>query len=1313
MQGPTPERAPERAPAAPMGLDEDALNALSTADLLLYAAAARAQAAQRAGAPWPPPPAEREAAQTAPPSPPPAPPGTERLVSALVRRADTMPPTAPVALPDPRSLLDDLLVTHTQLEVQHHFPLPLERVAELKQTQARLARRLDALQDKLALEQRIRSATAALRTARAIGASFSEEYAASAQVAQAMERTDRVMQEHMRITQQMHDIDREILQHHTAVLRDRLARTQTPPDAAPRVAGAARLTELGDDTGAEADAPSAYDALCTQLAAAVLDAPDAPAPASRPEPEALVTQLVAQRDALQARVDAYAALDEELAQVRAERDVLAADALHAQRAREAAERTADEQRSARTTADDALAAHVAEHARVVDELHTALAARPPPADVARERAARDAEQAETAAALAAVRAQYADATAELEAMQKAHADAMEELTALHEALGAATQARDAAATEAATARAAHQDAVAERDVLRASHDATTAELDGTKQAHSSAVDELERLRAAHAEATDGLAALQQALAGATEELDEAKQARVQATEALDALRAAHTAATDELEGLRTAHAEATGELESVRGAHSAAATELGNVRTAHASASDELDALRVAHEQALDELSTLRTAHASATEELGTLRTAHANATEELGTLRTAHSAATEELGTLRTAHSAATEELDTLRSAHANATEELGTLRSAHANATEELGTLRSAHSAATEELDTLRSAHANATEELGTLRSAHANATEELGTLRSAHSAATEELGTLRTAHTAATEELDTLRSAHAAATADATEHRRALEQANAEHAAALAAAHAAASAAADAAAAATVATAPDAVDASADSAATARDVPGGAPAEPSRGATDGLASPWSGAASARPLPEPLQLDARDASDAGVLGCQTPESSVLSFRTPETHPPSEGVSARPTALPPLALDLDSASEAASPTASLSTPLAREAPAAASAGARAPGAPRSAPDTVPRRDAWLAELARTGGVPSPPRTDAPGRGREARTRYLEMQLDKHRRAAEQSRAAYEELKLRTDAELDRGRQQREVEQRWADEWRRLAARLEQQDRFCARVLGKDDGREEMDELLSQIKAPARAGARPAAALAERSQAAADEFERLIAQLEEHISDMAEGLARAGASGLGGNVIAQLEDQIEDLQAQLAARDADVAALAQTDGARGAEAHVALCVYSLAMLSALLPARDALALSMSLPLPAVRALFAPDDPASPGALDALLAAHGAPLAHAADLLRASGDARRAESRAWLARVREVLQALPPALADAVPALLADVFARLVATLNTSEMVTERAMVLEESLHRCADSAPVTPMPDGGEFDTST
>lgn len=329
------------------------------------------------------------------------------------------------------------------------------------------------------------------------------------------------------------------------------------------------------------------------------------------------------------------------------------------------------------------------------------------------------------------------------------------------------------------------------------------------------------------------------------------------------------------------------------------------------------------------------------------------------------------------------------------------------------------------------------------------------------------------------------------------------------------------------------------------------------------------------------------------------------------------------------------------------------------------------------------------------------------------------MQLDKHRRAAEQSRAAYEELKHRMDAELDLGQQQKDVAQRWAEEWKRFSERLEQQDRFCARVLGKDDGREEMDELLNQIKAPAFPAAPPKTALAERSQAAVEEFERLISKLEEHISDMAEGLARAGASGLGSNVIAQLEDQIEDLQEQLEARDAQLAAAAAGGGAhsaaalharaRAAEEHVALCLYSLALLGALLPAKDALALSMSLPVTSLHALFAADGPPEPGALDAVRHAHGAAFEHAAQLLVASGDARRAASDAFARRVADVLDSLPSELRVAIPTLLADVFARLIATLNTSEMVTERAMVLEESVQRYVDSAPVTPMPDAGEF----
>ena len=61
---------------------------------------------------------------------------------ALVRRSQSVGPETLQAPPSPRTLLDDLLVTHTQLEVQSHAALALEDVAELKATRAHLEERL-------------------------------------------------------------------------------------------------------------------------------------------------------------------------------------------------------------------------------------------------------------------------------------------------------------------------------------------------------------------------------------------------------------------------------------------------------------------------------------------------------------------------------------------------------------------------------------------------------------------------------------------------------------------------------------------------------------------------------------------------------------------------------------------------------------------------------------------------------------------------------------------------------------------------------------------------------------------------------------------------------------------------------------------------------------------------------------------------------------------------------------------------------------------------------------------------------------------
>ncbi|SHO79237.1 Uncharacterized protein MSYG_3586 [Malassezia sympodialis ATCC 42132] len=316
-----------------------------------------------------------------------------------------------------------------------------------------------------------------------------------------------------------------------------------------------------------------------------------------------------------------------------------------------------------------------------------------------------------------------------------------------------------------------------------------------------------------------------------------------------------------------------------------------------------------------------------------------------------------------------------------------------------------------------------------------------------------------------------------------------------------------------------------------------------------------------------------------------------------------------------------------------------------------------------------------------------------------SRFRFLEMEVDRHRRAAEQARAAFEQLRVRAASEREASERERQLVDTWRAEWRALCARLEQQHHFCMRVLGKADGREEMDGLLDQIKAssvPRRAEAR---------EETGEDAAQLLSQVEEHIGDMAEGLARAGASGLGGNVIAQLEDRIEELETQLAQRDA--ASSADVSSASMADAPLDLCLYALVLVGALLPEGDALLHSMSLPLDAVRQLFAPPAPAADAA-DALDVLRRVPALDAVcAMAQASGSAaHRATGRAFAERV---MQAVSRMAADAhrqVPALVTDVMGRLASTLDTSEMVADRALVLEESVRTSTyASHPPTPQPD--------
>lgn len=307
----------------------------------------------------------------------------------------------------------------------------------------------------------------------------------------------------------------------------------------------------------------------------------------------------------------------------------------------------------------------------------------------------------------------------------------------------------------------------------------------------------------------------------------------------------------------------------------------------------------------------------------------------------------------------------------------------------------------------------------------------------------------------------------------------------------------------------------------------------------------------------------------------------------------------------------------------------------------------------------------------------------------EARVRILEVQVEQHKRAAEQSRAAYEQLKARHDADMVSTVHERDIVQLWARAWHTLCERLQRQHEFCMRVLGKDDGREEMDGLLDQIKAASSRGAMTPTS-ATRDDTLQQEASRLLGQLEEHISDMAEGLARAGSSELGDNVIAQLEDRIEDLEEQLAAKSASLPVVAPKPSESDDTS-----LYALVLIGALLPDDDALAHSMSLPLNALHALFAPPE-AQEDTPSAALPPVPALLA-TCDLLDVTW---RTTTPAFAERVKHLLDGvlLEGTTHHAVAMLAARVMARVVGTLDTSHMVTERAMVLEETVRGYTDTS---------------
>lgn len=1287
---------------------------------------------------------------------------------ALVRRSQSVGSETLQAPPSPRTLLDDLLVTHTQLEVQSHAALALEDVAELKATRAHLEERLADLKYKVSLQQRIRSATTALRNSRWAASQngpSSDEVHENADVAQAMERADAAMQEYMELAHEVHSIETQLLGHHIAVLRDHLM--QNKPQQHNTLAG-------GVHTALQRAAHTAADQ------------------------ERRVQELEEKHE--QTR-DAHVSLQRELHEAQKQKQHL--DEKHARTTRE----LAAEQESRKTllaSLESVLQDAATSLVQDLDDTPRVIEA--PQADPIADRMAHAAEQFRSQHQ--SLRRALADEQAAHDALKQKWQDANDHLdtttTEFEKALGGRVEANHTLESEVKTLRTQLQEAQEDVQEARAALEAEQDEAQEARVALAKAMSDAEAARDELAKAQAETSRLETALAQAQSESDTHRTAR----EVAEAESEKHASALAEARQHVDDHRAAREMAEAESGVHAAALAEAQQESETHRTAREAAEAQSKEHAAALaraaqQHAAELAAAQAKLQETFEHSIAQSRSAPTSLDETNEAHEARLqaehEESRLLEIQLHGEPAEPESIVGEPDVAVQDVPTGSATLSVPGDEKRSLSDRLS------DTLHSSPGAAlspgsAQSWGSTspssrrtsaawtRPRRTKPTDVSG-VEAANDALLlhSELETEREQRAALQKQLDELHAQHAHVTATLEQAQAALEQqakrgesrppsndvmapasAPAMPALATKAAPGTNGLAQDASA--LVAT-PELPSQGTESAQDVESAQGAERAEvpenirdPERAqgaehaqdpeSTRDAAPTQGAAASPRPISTPAlaaniplpntptvpEPTARAARGFG-LGLNIPSHAsqptapsnplVSSASTDAKHAPEASAPVDEARAPELASPwqtrrrvLDGAptlapSESSPATRGLGLSTSMTSPSYPLRSAPLPGDDLRSPYSHISRDSWDSQThgpLLSAGM-SPRGSDGQIRGRDARTRLLEVQVDKHRRAAEQSRAAYEELKAKYDAEHDLGAQQQAVARTWAEEWKRFSERLEQQDKFCARVLGKDDGREEMDELLNQIKASSYTRPAPAAALVEQSQAAVDEFDKLISKLEEHISDMAEGLASAGTSGLGSNVMAQLEDQIEDLQEQLQARDAELAATAAGEGAgsasallaraRAAEEQLAVCLYSLALVSALLPPEDALAHSMSLPLTAVHALFAATQPGTPSALEAVRAAYGTAFDSAVHMLLASGDTPRAASPAFAHRVDAVLASLPSELRPAISALLADVFSRLIATMNTSEMVTERAIVLEESVQRYVDSAPVTPMPDAG------
>ncbi|GAC95997.1 hypothetical protein PHSY_003575 [Pseudozyma hubeiensis SY62] len=109
---------------------------------------------------------------------------------------------------------------------------------------------------------------------------------------------------------------------------------------------------------------------------------------------------------------------------------------------------------------------------------------------------------------------------------------------------------------------------------------------------------------------------------------------------------------------------------------------------------------------------------------------------------------------------------------------------------------------------------------------------------------------------------------------------------------------------------------------------------------------------------------------------------------------------------------------------------------------------------------------------------------------------------------AEQADSKLRELELAVGAERRIMAERDELFHAFERRLETAEKRLQEQDKRCARMLGKLEGREEMDDLLERIKAGA-------AGVAKKSKTAGQDIAALLSSLETHIGDLELELVRA------------------------------------------------------------------------------------------------------------------------------------------------------------------------------------------------------